>query len=131
MTTCSVVPMLAATSLLLSPQFNDPQPSFVSETLTVDELLDSYIAQVEHPATQKAPFSEATETAFSNWMKQVFGTEDRELQSKLLDHAVGVVPDFIGHEMKSFDYAAALHRLFHQLLQDAGGLLIRFTDSPG
>jgi hypothetical protein len=61
-----------------------------------------------HPeALQKAPFSEATETAFSNWMKQVFGTEDRELQSKLLDHAVGVVPDFSGHEMKSFDYAAA------------------------
>ena len=29
------------------------KPARVSETLTVDELLDSYIAQIQHPATQK------------------------------------------------------------------------------
>ena len=68
-----------------------------------------------HPeAVQKPPIpnkiSEAAEQAFANWMKQVFGTEDRELQSKLLDQSAGAVPDFVGRELKSFDYvAAALH----------------------
>ena len=65
-------------------------------------------------AVQKAPFpnktSEAAEQAFANWMKQVFGTEDRELQNKLLDQSAGAVPDLVGRELKSFDYvAAALH----------------------
>jgi len=41
-------------------------------------------------------------------MKQVFGTEDRELQSKLLDQASGAAPDFGGRELKSFDYVAAI-----------------------
>jgi len=63
------------------------------------------------PAAIKEPaFSEATESAFSKWMTQVSGTEDRNLQSKMLDQAVGAVPDFTGQEMKSFDYVAAAIR---------------------
>src|ERR1022692_393068 len=68
-----------------------------------------------HPeAVQNPPIlrkiSEAAEQAFANWMKQAFGTEDRELQSQLLSQASGAVPDFVGRELKSFDYvAAALH----------------------
>jgi hypothetical protein len=43
-------------------------------------------------------------------MKEVFGTEDPELPSKLLGQAVGAMPDFVGRELKSFDcVAAALH----------------------
>jgi hypothetical protein len=66
-----------------------------------------------HPdAVQKPPIpekiSEAAAKAFKSWMKQVFGTEDRELQSKLLDQAAGAVPDFVGRELKSFDYVAAV-----------------------
>ena len=40
-------------------------------------------------AVQKTRFSEATEKAFSNWMKQVFGTEDRERGRRL---------DGVGHD---------------------------------
>lgn len=61
-------------------------------------------------AVPKTRFSEAAKGALANWMKLVFGTEDPKLQDKLLDQAVGAVPDFTGKEMKSFDYvAAALH----------------------
>ena len=64
---------------------------------------------------QKPPFSKAAEQAFSNWMKQVFGTEDKALQSQLLHQASGAVPDFAGRETRSFDYvAAALHGIAPQ-----------------
>ena len=47
---------------------------------------------------------------FSIWMKQTFGTEDRELQSQLLRQATSVVSDFEGRELKTMDHvAAALH----------------------
>jgi hypothetical protein len=68
-----------------------------------------------HPAAkEKRPiprkFSEEAEQAFSNWMKEVSGTEHQELQSKLLNQAVGAVPDVVGQELKSFEcVAAALH----------------------
>jgi len=72
---------------------------------------DSIAVPSPHPeAAQKAPFSKASEQAFSNWMKQVFGTEDKALQDQLLCQASGAVPDFTGREMLSFDHvAAALH----------------------
>jgi hypothetical protein len=38
----------------------------------------------------------------NSWITPFRLTGNQELQSKLLDYAVGVVPDFIGHEMKSF-----------------------------
>src|ERR1700683_5000037 len=54
--------------------------------------------------------SQAAEQGFANWMKQVFGTEDKALQHQLLCQASGAVPDFTGREKQSFDYvAAALH----------------------
>jgi len=55
----------------------------------------------------KTRFSEAAEKAFSKWMKEVSGTEDAELQSRLLSQAVSAVPDFVGRELKSYDCAAA------------------------
>jgi hypothetical protein len=59
---------------------------------------------------QKTRFSEAAEKAFSQWMKEVSGTENADLQSKLLNQAVSGVPDFVGQELKSYDcVAAALH----------------------
>jgi len=66
------------------------------------------------PAVQKSArseeISEAAKQAFANWMKEVSGTEDAELQGRLLDQAVGAVPDFVGQELKSFDcVVAALH----------------------
>jgi hypothetical protein len=61
-------------------------------------------------AVQKTTLSKAAKQAFANWMKKVFGTEDPELQSELLSQASDAVPDFVGRELKSFDYvAAALH----------------------
>jgi hypothetical protein len=66
------------------------------------------VAKEKRPIPKKCP--EAVEQAFRNWMKQVFGIEDRDLQDKLLGQAVGAVPDFMGKEMKSFDHVtAALH----------------------
>jgi hypothetical protein len=63
----------------------------------------------QKPATPRK-ISEAAQQAFANWMKNVFGTEDPELQSELLSQASDTVPDFVGRELKSFDYvAAALH----------------------
>ena len=63
---------------------------------------------------QKSPkldgVSKAAEQAFSIWMKQTFGTEDRELQNQLLCQATSIVPDFVGREVKTMDHiAAALH----------------------
>jgi hypothetical protein len=55
-------------------------------------------------------FSEATEQAFATWMKEVFGTEDRGLQSQLLNQAAGVVPDLVGRELQSSEcVVAAVH----------------------
>jgi hypothetical protein len=64
-----------------------------------------------HPeAVQETRFSEATEKAFSTWMKEVFGTEDRELQSQLLNQAAGAVPDLVGRELQASEYVvAAVH----------------------
>ena len=79
--------------------------------------MDSQLAAV-NPNTsrfvQKSPklggVSKAAEQAFSIWMKQTFGTEDRELQNQLLCQAASVVPDFVGQEVKTMDHiAAALH----------------------
>ena len=54
--------------------------------------------------------SQAAEQGFSNWMKQVFGTEDKPLQHRLLYQASRAVPDFTGQEKQSFDHVtAALH----------------------
>ena len=55
---------------------------------------------------QKTRFSEAAEKAFSNWMKEVSGTEHEELQSKLLSQAVVATP-VIGQEFEFYDCAAA------------------------
>jgi hypothetical protein len=61
-------------------------------------------------AAQKTMFSGATEQAFATWMKEVFGTEDRELQSQLLNQSAGAVPDFVGRELQSGEYVvAAVH----------------------
>jgi hypothetical protein len=61
-------------------------------------------------AVQKTRFSEASEQAFSNWMKEVFGTEDHELQSQLLNQAAVTVPNLIGRELQSSEYVvAAVH----------------------
>jgi len=65
-------------------------------------------------AVQKLPelngVSKDAVQRFSIWMKQTFGTEDRELQSQLLRQATSVVPDFEGRELKTMDHvAAALH----------------------
>src|ERR1035438_8538240 len=66
------------------------------------------VAKEKHPIPRKC--SEEAEQAFSNWMKEVSGTEHQELQSKLLSQAVGAVPDLVGQELKSFDHVtAALH----------------------
>ena len=58
-------------------------------------------------AVPKTRFSEAAEKAFSKWMKEVSGTEDPDLQSRLLTQAVSAAPDFVGRELKSYDCAAA------------------------
>jgi hypothetical protein len=43
-------------------------------------------------------------------MKEVFGTEDQELQSQLLNQAAATVPDLIGREVQSSEYVvAAVH----------------------
>jgi hypothetical protein len=68
----------------------------------------SIAAPSPHPeVVQKTRFSEAAEQAFSKWMKEVSGTENADLQSKLLAQAAEAVPDFVGQELKSFDIAAA------------------------
>ena len=42
--------------------------------------------------------SEAAKKAFSQWMKETFGTEDEELQGQLLCQATSIVPDFVGEK---------------------------------
>jgi hypothetical protein len=51
-------------------------------------------------AVPKTRFSEAAEKAFSKWMKEVSGTEDAELQSRLLTQAASAEPDSVGREIK-------------------------------
>jgi hypothetical protein len=68
------------------------------------------LATLESQPVQKTRFSEASEQAFSNWMKEVFGTEDQELQNQLLNQAAGAVPDLVGRELQSSEYVvAAVH----------------------
>ena len=82
-----------------------------SDTALATVESQSIAAPSPHPeAVQKTRFSEAAEQAFSKWMTEVSGTENADLQSKLLTQAVEAVPDFVGQELKSFDIvAAALH----------------------
>jgi len=44
------------------------KPMRFSETLTVDQLLDSYIAQIEHPATQER-YQRSQEGALTDFRK--------------------------------------------------------------
>jgi hypothetical protein len=68
-----------------------------------------YPGAVQKPSIPRK-ISEAAEQAFAIWMKEVFGTEDGELQSQLLNQAAGVVPDLVGRELESCDYVvAAVH----------------------
>jgi hypothetical protein len=78
---------------------------------TVDSQSVAIPSPSLHPeAVQKTQFSEAAEQAFSKWMKEVFGTEDRELHSQLLNQAAGAVPDLVGRELEPCDYVvAAVH----------------------
>jgi hypothetical protein len=92
------------------------KPASKSEpnTLAVIENQPSTLSSPHPEAVGKSSrsneISQAAEQAFANWMKQVFGSEDREFQSKLLDQASYAMPDFVGREMKTYDYvAAALH----------------------
>ena len=46
----------------------------------------------------------------AKWLADVFGTEDKALQDRLLSQAAGAVSDFSGRELTTFDYiAAAMH----------------------
>jgi hypothetical protein len=68
-----------------------------------------YPGAVQKPSIPRK-ISEAAEQAFATWMKEVFGTEDGELQSQLLNQSAGVVPDLVGRELESCDYVvAAVH----------------------
>ena len=50
------------------------------DTLATVESKSMGVPLPQPEAVQKAMFSRAAEQAFATWMKEVFGTEDRELQ---------------------------------------------------
>jgi hypothetical protein len=80
------------------------------DTLATVESKSMGVPLPQPEAVQKTMFSEAAEQAFATWMKEVFGTEDRELQSQLLNQAAATVPDLIGREVESSEYVvAAVH----------------------
>jgi hypothetical protein len=96
----------------MKPKKSTPKPKFIGPV-----ILENPLAPQRVPSEQAVPappssrvISEPAMKAFSTWMKQTFGTEDRELQSQLLCQATSIVPDFVGREMKTMDHvAAALH----------------------
>ena len=94
-----------------------PKKSTTKPKLDGLVTLESPLAARTVPSAQAVPappgskvISEAAKKAFSQWMKETFGTEDEELQSQLLCQATSIVPDFVGREIKTMDHvAAALH----------------------
>ena len=92
-----------------------PKKSTTKPKLGGPVILESPLASQRVPSEQAVPappssISEAAAKPFSTWMRQTFGTEDRELQSQLLYQATSIVPGFVGREIKTMDHvAAALH----------------------
>jgi hypothetical protein len=61
-----------------------------------------------HPEViQKTVFSDAFEQALTTWRKQTYGTEDQELQGRLLSQAAATVTDFAGPQLENCDYVDA------------------------